>query len=149
MLLIVLILIAFDILQRVRDVAHAVEIGIVMVRVLGIVNRRVGRRVDNRQYQSAAVGTRTRGNGAFVVAVGVGYVAAYVQPLGDFRIKRGAEVVTCEFGCLNYPPLIRISARHIVVHFVGATIDGYLIVLGRTGLVGLIKPVGLVLQAIG
>ena len=105
-----LILISFDIFQRVRDVAHTIEISIVMIRVLRIVYRCVGRRVDNRQYQSATVSTRTGGNGAFVVAVGVGYIAAYVQPLGDFGIKRSTEIVACEFGCLNNPTLVGISA---------------------------------------
>ena len=43
----VLVLVALDVLQRVRNIAHTVEIRVVIIRIIYIINRSVRRRVNN------------------------------------------------------------------------------------------------------
>ena len=73
-----------------------------------------------------------------VVTVGVRYVCADIQPFGHIYIQRRAEVVTGVLGRIDDTHLVRITARKEVINSVRASAYVQLVVLRRTGMIGLV-----------
>ena len=73
-----LVFIALYILQRVRDITYTIKIRVVISRILGIVNRRISRRVNHGQNQTTTVSTCSGTNTALVIAVRISDIGAQI-----------------------------------------------------------------------
>ena len=139
---------AGHVLGRRGVAAQAVERVVVLFRVLRIPHERVSRGVDDGEDDAGAVRART-GDDAVVLVVGVGHVRAHGEPLVHVHVEAGAHVVAAGVGDLDDTLLVGVAAADVVAELVGAAGNAQLVVLGDAGLVGVVEPVGLVLEARG
>ena len=137
---------AGHVLGRRGVAAQAVERVVVLFRVLRIPHHGVGRGVDDGEDDAGAVRART-GDDAVVLVVGVGHVRAHGEPLVHVHVEAGAHVVAAGVGDLDDTLLVGVAAADVVAELVTAAGHAQLVVLGDAGLVGVVEPVGLVLEA--
>ena len=142
------VLAAGHVLGRRGIAAQAVEAVVVLLGVLRIPYRRIGRGVDDGEDDAGAVRART-GDDAVVPVVGIGHVGAHGEPLVHVHVEARTDVVAAGVGHLDDTLLVGVAAADVVAELVTAAGHAQLVVLGDAGLVGVVEPVGLVLEAGG
>ena len=132
-----------------RGEVGAVEVIVVLLRVLRVPDRCIGRGRDGRNDHAGAVGALSRDDGPLGGIVREGGRGVGRNPFENLLVEAGLHVVTLRRGGVDDACLVCVTAAEVIGRILVAVGDRELVVLVDARRIGFVEPVGHVGQRRG
>ena len=139
---------AGHVFERRREVG-AVEIIVVLLGVLGVPDRRIGRGRDGRNDHAGTVGALSRDDGTLGGVVREGGRGVGRNPFEDLLVEAGLHVVAVRRSGADDTRFVGVAAAEVVGRILVAVGDRELVVLVDARRIGFVEPVGDIGERLG